>query len=222
MNYEGALEDYIWFHNNALQYDPALYGVRLSFALSDWVELGKKYPKAMRTLLDIRDTKTKQIKEGLGTFELFHDVMSINVFLDKTEDTIDLYTYMTDNDFFLAKKCYRLIRKELIDRGRFQLCNRFINYPLLLAQRMKDELETHTKIYKKMEVVDEDYMTWAVNQYLKEAEHTALVLIKNNRFDEVEKFFKEVSEDIEYKVIINGLKEVETRLLQDGPLDTQN
>jgi len=38
--FEKALQDHIWFHENALKHKPALYGVRLSFALQEWVNLG--------------------------------------------------------------------------------------------------------------------------------------------------------------------------------------
>src|SRR4051812_22582627 len=44
--YQQALERHIWYHENALKYDQAQFGVRLSFALSDWAELGKVYPPA--------------------------------------------------------------------------------------------------------------------------------------------------------------------------------
>jgi hypothetical protein len=36
-DYAGALEKHVWFHDNALAIRPGYYGVRLSFALADWV-----------------------------------------------------------------------------------------------------------------------------------------------------------------------------------------
>jgi len=39
--YAQALERQIWFHKNALKYAPAMRGVRLSFALGVWIELGQ-------------------------------------------------------------------------------------------------------------------------------------------------------------------------------------
>jgi hypothetical protein len=46
--FKEALERHIWFHNQALEKEPTYYGVRLSFALSDWVALGRKHPEAAR------------------------------------------------------------------------------------------------------------------------------------------------------------------------------
>lgn len=38
--YAAALEKYIWFHHHALEIDRNLVGVRLSYAISEWVALG--------------------------------------------------------------------------------------------------------------------------------------------------------------------------------------
>jgi hypothetical protein len=44
--FEQALQKRIWLHDHVLETHPNYYGVRLSFALAEWVELGKEYPKA--------------------------------------------------------------------------------------------------------------------------------------------------------------------------------
>src|SRR4051794_4253621 len=48
-----ALAKFLWFHHNALRHDQAFGGVRLSFALSYWLELAGAYPPA-RPLLNGR------------------------------------------------------------------------------------------------------------------------------------------------------------------------
>ncbi|HTD86247.1 MAG TPA: serine/threonine-protein kinase, partial [Candidatus Binatia bacterium] len=55
--YEQALQRHIWYHNHALEFEPSLTGVRLSFALAEWIELGRRYPRARRALIEIRDEK---------------------------------------------------------------------------------------------------------------------------------------------------------------------
>jgi len=117
--YEKSLQDHIWFHDNALKYKPSLYGVRLTFALLDWIELGRKYPKAHNELIDIRNRKADQIKNKQGTIELFHDVKSINKYLHEIPKTIDLYKDMTICDFKLAKQCYCLAKADLITAQEF-------------------------------------------------------------------------------------------------------
>ena len=48
--YEVALSKTLWFHENALALRPSLSGVRLSFALSYWLELGEVYPPALEEM----------------------------------------------------------------------------------------------------------------------------------------------------------------------------
>src|SRR5687768_379355 len=74
--YQEALDRHLWFHDHALEHDEAMYGVRLSFALSSWQDLGKKYPPASKALEETRDKKAAVLKEGKGSKEIFHDVMA--------------------------------------------------------------------------------------------------------------------------------------------------
>src|SRR3954468_1636881 len=90
--YEDALRDYIWFHEHALEHEPSLYGVRLSFALWYWIELPDDYPGARTALKRIRDEKTTRLLNGDTNRDLFPDVQSINERLENDEATYELFT----------------------------------------------------------------------------------------------------------------------------------
>src|SRR4051794_19367514 len=83
--YGEALQRHVWFHQHALEHDLAFHGVRLSFALSDWVRLGEQSPPARRALVDIRDRTAAQARAGDWSpkpyHEPFHDVVAINHYL---------------------------------------------------------------------------------------------------------------------------------------------
>jgi hypothetical protein len=79
--YAEALEKYRWFHENALAHEPSMYGVRLSFALRSWAQLGEVYPPARAALESIRDAKAAALRDGSLDRELFEDVESINEML---------------------------------------------------------------------------------------------------------------------------------------------
>src|ERR1041385_2734476 len=76
--WEEATQRHLWFHDHALLHQPSLAGVRLSFALADWVALGQLYPPARQALVDIRDRKTAALAAGAGSASLFHNVSAIN------------------------------------------------------------------------------------------------------------------------------------------------
>ncbi len=54
-----ALEKYLWFHHHALEHRPSLTGVRLSYAISEWVELGNAYPPAREALESIQNNNLR-------------------------------------------------------------------------------------------------------------------------------------------------------------------
>ena len=76
--YAEALEKYLWFHDHALDAARSLAGVRLSYAIAEWVDLGEVYPPARRALESVRDAKAESLRQGTYDASLFHDVASIN------------------------------------------------------------------------------------------------------------------------------------------------
>ena len=86
--YSQALERMIWYHDNALKHDSGHSGVRLSFALVNWIQLGEKYPKAITSLKSIRDRKTQHILSGTTELKLFRDVFAINNYLEDNQSLL--------------------------------------------------------------------------------------------------------------------------------------
>lgn len=135
--YEEALQKHIWYHENALKYKPALVGVRLSFALSYWISLGERYPKARQALVDIRDKNAAEIDEGKGTFSLFHDITSINKYLEQDSKTTALFKKIHEKNPGLAKQCYPLAEEQLAAEREYALCSGYILDPLQSFDRIK-------------------------------------------------------------------------------------
>ncbi|MEQ1936508.1 MAG: hypothetical protein ABL962_21875 [Fimbriimonadaceae bacterium] len=99
-NYEQALERHIWYHKYALKYAPAHYGVRLSFALGTWTELGQVYPKALDALRAIRDETLATYRKTSSDSLLLGEVMRLNFCL---------------NDLQSAKELFYEVRKKGVD-----------------------------------------------------------------------------------------------------------
>lgn len=125
--YSEALAKHVWFYQNALKYKPSLYGVRLSFALSAWAELGAAYPPALQKLKSIRDETAKKIPEGKGSREAFHDVGSINKTLGEESKTKDLFMWLHSNNPNVAKKVFDLAQPALIKAKEYRLCGAYID-----------------------------------------------------------------------------------------------
>jgi hypothetical protein len=141
-NYEAALEKHVWFHDNALKIQPSYYGVRLSFALGDWVDLGNVYPKALQKLRSIRDQKTNLLLAGNTDRPLFHDVRSINDFLKDSSATVDLFKRIESANSDFASNIYDLADKALLEAREYALARKYLGDPekrFATAQRYFEE-----------------------------------------------------------------------------------
>ena len=165
-NYENALLKHLWFHNNALNYDRSFYGVRLSFALSDWYELGKKYPPALQALKEARDLAEKYVHDGTNYYASFHDYKSINKELGEQEKTIQLFRWLDTNHPAHAQKVYRIAQPTLIKAKEYKLCGKYID-PEISYSRYIRHFRAGLQFSKK-------------SSCRKKAEHFAYTSFSNN------------------------------------------
>jgi hypothetical protein len=127
--YEEALHGYRWFHEHALDEQPSLYGVRLSYAMSDWADLAKVYPPAMAALKDARDKKVERLLVGKGDHALFHDVKSINDYLENHGATYELFVTLHKKNPTLARECVGLAMESIVKAKDFALARGYIKNP---------------------------------------------------------------------------------------------
>jgi hypothetical protein len=163
--YEEALQKHLWFHENALKYAPAMTGVRLSFALMYWIQLGEKYPKARQALVSIRDRDTQECTGGKGSFALFMDVAGINRALKEEPKTVELFKTLHAKNPELAQKCYHVAEPYLVAQHEYRICSAYIADPLQRFERIearrKMNLEYATKGNPRMEEFAE---TWFADE----------------------------------------------------------
>lgn len=124
-----ALSEFIWFHEHALDEEPSLRGVRLSFALAYWMELAGQYPPAREALQSIRDEKTRRLKDGAEDRELFADVSAINRTLSNDEATYDLFCLINNRSPSFSAQCAKIATPALVKAYDFNLARAFIPDP---------------------------------------------------------------------------------------------
>jgi tetratricopeptide (TPR) repeat protein len=127
--FDAALKKHVWFHDHALGVDEAYYGVRLSFALADWIDLAHKYPPALAALRKIRDTKTNRLLKGKKDYALFHDVQSINEELKEPEATVALFKRIDKMNPRFASAIYGLADGDLIAHREYALARKHLGDP---------------------------------------------------------------------------------------------
>ncbi len=147
--YEEALQRHIWYHNHALEYDQGQGGVRLSFWLADWMELGRRYPKAWQALIEVRDEKTRKLAEGGGYSQLFSDVVSINGYLQDDDGSYVLFKILQKRDPALAKQCYFYVESLLVKKGEYELCFNYMGDPQRRFESNRSAWEMEKKMYQR-------------------------------------------------------------------------
>lgn len=145
-----ALDKFLWFHHNALRLNRGLVGVRLSFALSDWMRLAVAYPPAMAAFRRTRDETESAFRGEPSNFELFHDLAALNGHLGDGVRTADLFLDVARDDPATAARLYRVAEPFLIAVGRYDACGPFLDPP----QRMWIAAESYG-VLKGMEEADE-------------------------------------------------------------------
>jgi hypothetical protein len=90
--------------------------------LSDWIELGRRFPKAKEALIEIRDHDVREFSEGRGYFDLFSEINSINGYLHQDDATYELFKSIREKDPGLAQQCYPFVEGLLVARGEYQWC----------------------------------------------------------------------------------------------------
>jgi hypothetical protein len=167
--YQEALDRHLWFHDHALEHDEAMYGVRLSFALMAWQELGKKYPPAAKALVDTRDKKAQALREGKGSKETFHDVLALDRTLEKPAETIRLFEEVTEKHPNQAAEYWRFVKDTVLDEKRFDLARKHIkDVPQEFAKSVK-AFKANKQLYSDPNAGGPRFQAYNEDRLVKEA-----------------------------------------------------
>jgi len=125
--YEDALAKHVWFHENALKYAPAMYGVRLSFALSDWAALGAVYPPALQRLKAVRDEAGEDVRDGKNARRAFHDLAAINSTLGEDVKTTEAFVWLDVSRPAVATQVFDIAQPALVAAKQYRLCGKYVD-----------------------------------------------------------------------------------------------
>jgi hypothetical protein len=142
-HYEGALAKHVWFYHDALKINPAMYGVRLSFALMYWKQLADVYPPAKVKLIEARNEAEKKVMGGENIVPSFHDFVSLNSVLGEHQQTVTVFKKLEEQDAKSAAQVFDLARPDLIKAAEIKLCGKYVDpqkdYPRLVTLYRENE-----------------------------------------------------------------------------------
>lgn len=205
--YEEALERHIWFHNNALKHEPGMYGVRLSFALSNWMELGAKFPAAKEALIKIRDEKAKALVGGKVMLGFFHDVSSINRVLGEPEKTISLFEVIDKNHPQAAAKYWGVAKDAVIGAKKYELAGKYMKEPLADYEKVKARYDENREFYKDPQIGGASFIQFNENNFVRESLQLIEVCMAVKRLEEAKEILKKAMSVVDDKSLVEAIKE---------------
>jgi len=89
--YEEALAEFIWCYDEGLEFNPFFMGVRNSFLVGDFIQLGRKFPPALDALRERAESAREKLLSGEGGLQESMDVSSILAALDEHHKLLELW-----------------------------------------------------------------------------------------------------------------------------------
>jgi hypothetical protein len=123
-----ALVQFEYFFDHAIEEEASLYGVRLSYCLDEWAQLGSKYPPALERLRSKADEAHGLLLQTRNPAR-FHDYIAICEYLKRNAAPVDVFLTLHKSDPELAKSIVRFIWDELVDAGQWNVCASYLTDP---------------------------------------------------------------------------------------------
>ncbi len=103
--------------------------VTLLTALPDWIKLGRRYPRARQSLIEIRDRDAREFARVPDTLELLKELNNLNSALGDDTATVALFKDLRQSHPSQAEDWYMFVEPALVQRGEYQLCLDYIGNP---------------------------------------------------------------------------------------------
>jgi hypothetical protein len=184
--YPVALSKYVWYFENALKYDQAQTGVRLSFALGDWRELAASYPPALDALKLLRDEAEQRFDDGSRTVHAVMEIAALNRVLDDDERTRLIFEAVAESDPATAKLVFGVVRPSLVKVKAYTLCGKFLD-PQQDLERLRRMRQMQNNAGGAMgETPLFDMSVLSTQTFAKDAATLIALLVLNDRKQEAE------------------------------------
>jgi len=183
--YPEALEKYDYFFEHALDDDPhSLYGVRLSYCLDEWAQLGKQYPEALARLEKKRDCALARLEKTKEP-ERFHDYIAICKYLESPDLPIKQFRRFHSEDRELANTIVRFIWDMLVKEGLWEICISYLPDPKEKYEHSVYKFDEAMKVCKSdPSLGGEDFERQIKGWYVRDVSNILLVLKNSGQADE--------------------------------------
>jgi len=211
--YQQALEKHLWYHENALRIDPGQGGVRLSFALNSWLELGEKYPPALAKMREVRDATEDKIRDQDRVrvkFEDFHDFSAFNNTLRQPSRTAALFKWLDGENSEDAAIVYPVAEAALIDQQEYKICGKYVD-PTENVKQIHDRYVTGVKMSAEF---GEHHLKHTEDALVNASSTLVEILVMNDRKTEAQTAADSLKKLIKGKALSTKLEKEISRVMK--------
>jgi hypothetical protein len=185
--YEDALAKHLWFHEKSKEY-PALAGVRLSYALGQWLDLAKAYPPALEKMKLLRDQLEVDItKDSKSDFLKLMDLFAFNRTLGDFKRNVAIFVTLDAQSSPLAKQAFILAFGTLVAHQEFKLAGKYLDSDLYYATALRDYQFLQKLAADKSQANADRLLNYSRESFSNKIATAVAVLVKNNREAEAKK-----------------------------------
>ena len=138
--YQKALEAHEYFFEESKK-SSGMGGVRVSFALSSWAQLGSLYPPALAALKRISDDHKALILSGKGSFNIFQEYQAINSYIDRNDETVQTFLTLDKKFPAQAPEFFLVSKDQLIVANKFDVVKRYYGDPIYEYESIRNSRE---------------------------------------------------------------------------------
>ena len=207
-NYSIALSKYQWFYKNSIEINKSFYGVRLSYCLNEWAELGEKYQPAKEALVKLKETTLSSFNETLSQ-EAFHEYSCICEYLGCSNESYEEFIPVHKENKNLATKLFTYVYEYCASNNQWELCKKYLGNG---HNQYKNTLEIFDHMIefskKRTSKQRESMSSEAVETIKRESVWLLNMLSHTNSLKEYDSFISRLEIDLKERDFENVYKEI--------------
>lgn len=194
VRYSEALKNYVWFFNNSTEIEPAMFGVKHSYCVGEWRELGNLYKPALLAYREELLKRQKKLLNGSDSWKLFMEFDALCQYDGKKNEVIKVfmnYHKGKNQNKEFAEKIFNPIKEDLLALEFYNICSEYTKDPIRKADQI---IYLHRLNVEFEEKSDNqcDNNSFAEDSYISDSSYLLTVLKKTNRNEE----FKQVKKKL--------------------------
>ena len=202
--YAEALKEYKWFFDNSTKIESAMFGVKHSYCVNEWRELGDLYEPALKLYRNELGKRKKRLIGGEADWGLFMEFKALCEYDDKKNEVVEVFlAYDNNKQVEFSKRIFDPIKEDLLFLGYLEICSKYTTHPMREAIHIIELHQLNVEYEKNMDQKcgDEKFSDTVYND---EAGFLLTVLKKSNRLDE----YKNVKTKLESYYFTEKLKKL--------------